>query len=92
MLCELCNKNKATLSAIIDGAYHKYACYPCKASGAKVSSGHAVWSRGIDIQDHEADIQQPWGADGKPNPMFIRLYPVQAKAVFTEKQMRDANR
>jgi hypothetical protein len=48
--------------------------------------------RSIDAEDHEQDIQQPYGKDGKPNPMFIRLYPKQAKAVFTEKQMRDANR
>jgi hypothetical protein len=90
-ICEICKRNKASLSAIIQGVYYKFLCEDCKPA-PNVSSGHARWARDIDLQDHEADIQQPYGKDGKPNPHFIRLYPKQAKAVFSEKQMRDASR
>lgn len=67
--------------------YYKI-CSSCKPL-PKVSSGHARWSRTIDAEDHEADIQQPYGADGKPNATFVKLYPEQARAVFSEKQIKD---
>jgi hypothetical protein len=91
--CKNCKKNPSEVNAIINGVYYANLCKNCKAiiSGNTVSSGHARWNRSIDAEDHEQDIQQPYGKDGKPNPMFSRLYPKQAKAVFTEKQMRDAN-
>lgn len=58
----------------------------------KVSSGHAEWNRTIDMQDHEADIQQPYNKDGTINTRFAKLYPKQAKALFTEVELRNANR
>lgn len=95
MICDVCHKRKAEVSAIVNGSYYKNLCKPCKAQlsmGQMPNSGHARWARDIDLQDHEADIQQPWGKDGKPNAQFIRLYPKQAAAVFTKQQMRDASR
>lgn len=64
----------------------------CKLSNATVSSGHANWSRTIDVEDHEADIQQPYNSDGTINTRFAKLYPKQAKALFTPVQLREAER
>lgn len=90
MLCEICKTNSSDCAAVIKGVYYKNLCFFCKMSGNAVSSGHAVWSRGIDLQDHEADIQQPWNADGTINTRFVKLYPKQAKHLFTEEQIRNA--
>ena len=94
MTCSICEKNTATRSAVIDGEYYANICeadFTQLQSGQTVSSGAADWNRTIDAEDHEADMQQPF-ANGKPNPKFIAAYPSQAKRLFTEEQMRDANR
>lgn len=78
---------------MIQGTYYPNLCAGCKASlstGQSASSGHARWSRTIDAEDHEADIQQPFNKDGTPNGKFVRLYPEQARAVMTDEQMRKA--
>lgn len=90
MKCQICKINKATLSAIINGVYYKNLCASCKPL-TRVSSGHARWARDIDIQDNEAEIQQPYNADGTVNTRFAKLYPEQARAIFTEEQIRQAN-
>lgn len=90
-LCEKCKKNKATSSAIVQGIYYQYICNSCKAR-PQVSSGAARWNRTIDAEDHEAEIQQPYNADGSINAGFAKMYPKQAKAIFSDKQIRDANR
>lgn len=87
--CAICKTNPATISAIIDGVYYKALCASCKPL-PKVSSGHARWQRDIDVIDHEADIQQPYNSDGSINAKFAKLYPKQAKALFSDKQIRDA--
>lgn len=87
MLCEVCHRNNSSLSAVIDGVYYKHVCYTCRASNSRVSSGHARWARGIDVEDSEADIQQPWNSDGTPNKRFIQLYPEQAKALWSQEEM-----
>ncbi len=92
MLCELCEKNKSSVSAILNGTYYKNLCTECKLSNNKVSSGHAVWSRGVDLEDHEHEIQQPYNADGSINTRFAKLYPKQAKALFTSEELRNAER
>lgn len=88
MLCENCQKKPAELGVVLDGVYRKL-CYGCKPK-PQVSSGHARWSRGIDLEDHEADIQQPYNADGSVNTRFAKFYPKQAKAIFTDEQLRRA--
>ena len=92
MLCELCEKNPSSASAILNGTYYKNICNDCKLSNNRVSSGHAVWQRGIDVENHEADIQQPYNSDGSINTRFAKLYPKQAKSLFTPEQLREAER
>jgi len=92
MLCELCEKNKSSVSAILNGTYYKNLCTDCKLSNNKVSSGHATWERSIDVEDSQFDIMQPWGSNGKPNPDFIKAYPEQSAAVFTQEEMEKALR
>lgn len=92
-ICEKCKKNPSSHSAIVAGIYYKHLCDDCKIDLGKnqtPSSGHARWSRGIDLEDHEADIQQPWNADGTPNARFAKMYPKQAHAVLTEDELRKA--
>lgn len=95
-ICENCKKNPSNLSAIIQGVYYADLCYDCKtdltANISAVSSGHARWSRSVDLEDHEHEIQQPYNKDGTPNTRFMKLYPEQAKALFSEEDMRNANR
>ncbi len=93
MKCSECKTNEATIRAMIQGEYYPNLCAGCKdalSAGQGVSSGHARWSRTVDAEDHEADIQQPRNKDGTPNRRFIRLYPQQAAAVLTEEEMRKA--
>ena len=90
--CDICHQNSSSCSAIVDGVYYKDVCDSCKLLNNKVSSGHATWSRSIDVEDNEAEIQQPYNADGTINTRFAKLYPTQAKALFTEEQLRNAER
>lgn len=93
MKCTQCKTNEATIRAMIQGTYYPDLCSGCKAklsTGQAVSSGHARWARSVDAEDHELDIQQPYNKDGTPNGKFIRAYPEQAAALFTEEQMRKA--
>lgn len=90
--CSKCTKRDATAAGIVKGVYYKDICQSCLNEQNVVSSGHARWSRSIDAEDHEADIQQPWNADGTINTRFAKLYPRQAKAVFTPEELDRANR
>jgi len=90
-LCERCLRNPSTGSAILSGRYFRDICKDCVSLSVIVSSGDARWQRTIDAEDHEADIQQPWNSDGTINTRFAKLYPKQAAALFTEKEIRDAN-
>lgn len=92
MKCEICLTNPASLSAVIGGTYFKHVCVGCNAGKAQVSSGHARWLRSVDAEDHEAEIQQPYNADGTINTRFAKLYPRQAAALFSEDDLRKANR
>lgn len=80
------------MSAIIDGVYHKNVCGTCNAKANVVSSGHARWARSIDAEDREADVQQPYNADGSINVRFAKMHPVQAKALFTSEEIAKADR
>lgn len=88
--CEICHDNVGTFSAIIDEIYYKNLCLKCKSKNIKISSGHARWARSVDLEDHEADIMQPFNADGSINTRFAKLYPKQAAELFDQQQLRDA--
>lgn len=91
--CSECLREDGSITAVIQGRYYPSLCGACKArlnAGQAVSSGAARWSRTIDLEDHEADIQQPHNADGTPNGRFCRLYPDKAKYLFTDEQIRRA--
>lgn len=90
-LCERCDKNPATNSAIIQGIYYQHICKGCMVS-PQVSSGAARWDRTIDMEDSQFDVMQPYSANGKINPEFVKAYPKQSKAIFTQKEMDDAIR
>lgn len=91
--CSVCKTNPSELSAVVSGVFYKDLCRDCKAllhKGQSPSSGHARWERSIDAEDHEGDIQQPYNADGTINVKFAKLYPKQAKELFSEEQIRNA--
>jgi len=88
-VCETCKIRTASIGIIIGDKYHN-VCAECKPL-PRVSSGHARWSRGIDIEDREADVQQPYNKDGSINTRFAKLYPKQAKALFSDDDIRKAN-
>jgi hypothetical protein len=93
--CSECKTADSTIRAMIQGTYYPNLCADCKAllsAGQSISSGHARWSRTVDTEDHSFDIIQPYGADGKPNADFIKTYPQQSSAIFSEKEMSDAVR
>lgn len=91
-VCDLCQINPPTRSAVVDGEYCESLCDSCLLVNNKVSSGDARWSRTIDTEDHQADLMQPHNADGSVNTDFVKLYPKQAKAVFTSEQITKAMR
>lgn len=91
--CESCLKNKSSgVSAIVNSVYYRQICSDCLTRARQVSSGYARWSRGIDLEDHEHEIMQPYNADGTINTRFAKLYPKQAKTLYTDGELRDANR
>lgn len=88
--CQRCKIQASTGSAIVNGQYYANVCSACRLQLTTIqmpSSGHAEWSRRIDAEDHEGDIAQPW-KNGKPNPLFVRLYPDKARHLFSEEEMR----
>lgn len=91
-LCEICGINSGTVSSVISGVYYKSVCSSCNGKSATVSSGHARWSRSVDVEDHQADLLQPHNADGSINAEFCKRYPQQSKAVFTDEQIVKALR
>jgi len=89
-LCQICKVKPSTGGVIENSVYIKDICSDCK-SMPQVSSGHARWARSIDVEDFEKDIQQPHNADGTINTKFARLYPKQARALFSDEQIRKAS-
>lgn len=61
-------------------------------ANSKVSSGHAEWERGRDLEDHQFDLAQPYNSDGSINVDFARVYPDKAKAIFSDDELNKAMR
>jgi hypothetical protein len=92
--CELCD-NDANKSAVIGDYYYRNLCMSCFAnliSGQSVSSGHAEYNRGRDIEENEAAIIQPYNGDGSISTEFIHLYPERARSMWSEEQIDAATR
>lgn len=92
MKCDLCHTHQASKSGIVQSVFYKHICEVCLAGAAQVSSGHARWQRGMDVEDHAFDLAQPWNADGTPNADFIKAYPKQSLSVFTKDELAAAVR
>lgn len=94
-LCTRCGRNPITGSIVVNGVYYADICNACKLllNPPKISSGDARLHRVLDLEDHLADVQQPYNADGTINVQFARMYPRQAKAAgITDEQLRRASR
>lgn len=88
--CEVCGDETVIIGAVVNGKYYRCICHKCLSKSRQISSGHADWERGRDLEDHEHEIQQPWNADGTINTRFAKLYPKQAKSLFTDEELRKA--
>jgi hypothetical protein len=84
-ICLRCQSRSSDVSGIIAGVYYKELCRFCLLP--QVSSGEASYNRQRDLEDHLADIAQPY-VGGKPNPDFIRIYPDKARAMFSADELR----
>lgn len=94
MRCEVCKLKQETKSSIIGDIYYKRICAGCYNRLMEThspSSGQAAYNRDRDFEDHEADIRQPY-SHGHADKDFIRLYPETAKKMFTEDEIREAER
>jgi len=88
--CDICQVPNQTRTAVVCNKYYKNVCQRCLTP--TINSGHARWSRTIDMEDHEQDVQQPYNKDGSVNVKFAQMYPEQAKAVFSQEQIDSAVR
>jgi hypothetical protein len=83
-ICESCKQPKVNLkTALVGGIYYGNVCPDCLGDEAdEVSSNAAGYDRRRGYEDNAQDTVQPYDANG-PNSEFARLYPNQAKKVFT---------
>ena len=91
MRCKSCKQAEAAVSGVVKGEYVSNVCRDCfqsKLTDQRISSGHADYMRSRDVEDHEADIVQPYTKDGTPAPQFIQLYPERAMKMFSEQELR----
>lgn len=94
MKCEVCQQPKQTKTSIIDGKYYQSICHSCYeklVSHETASSGQAGYNRDRDAEEHEADTRQPY-SNGQPDKEFIRLYPEQAKTMFSPDEIARSER
>lgn len=91
MKCLKCNLRISSRSGIIKGEYYPELCDWCVVSGQGESSGAASYNRQRDLEDHNADMVQPY-AGGLPNPEFVKLYPERARQLFSETELDSAVR
>lgn len=90
MKCDTCSLDKPHMrGAIINGKYGQH-CLDCLGEEQRGASGQsAAAARDKDREDNAADLVQPWDAKGKANRDFARLYPDQAKEMFSESELKE---
>lgn len=94
MQCDVCHKQRDTVSAILEGVYYSDICRPCISSlepNDRLSAGHQGWAQRRDYEDVADDTVQPYNASG-PNPEFYRLYPKQSEKILTKDEIEEVRR
>lgn len=89
MICSGCAVDKSTQTAVIRGQFGVY-CKSCISTvdrhSSAASAGH---SRQVDREIHAKDLLQPWNLDNTPNREFIRVYPDQAKDMYSREELEN---
>lgn len=86
-LCDSCQSKPGIRNGVLEGKFGFY-CSPC-LSGQTSSGQSAQWLRDRDSEDHREDLVQPWHPDGSANSEFYRLYPDEAKEMFSEEELEE---
>ena len=88
-LCHSCQKNKPnTKTAIVNDVYYPHICRSCLGY-EDISDGAASYARRRDYEDNAQDTIQPYDAAGNPRLEFLRLYPVQARRVYSKEVVEE---
>lgn len=90
-LCQICKLYPAEKAGIIKDIYYKNVCQTCINMSFNVSAGLASYNRARDLEEHEADIRQPYSG-GKPDSQFIHLYPERARELWSAEEIDRATR
>lgn len=87
--CDGCNKVAELTGAVLGGRFGHY-CAGCIAGAVRNDDPRlAQYERDRDLDAHAADILTPWTQRGKPHKDFIRLYPEEAKQIFTKEELEN---
>ena len=86
--CLSCRKNKGTATAVVEGIYYRNICNSCLGR-EEISSNAASYARRRDYEDNAQDTIQPYDAGGNPRVEFLRLYPIQARRVYSKEVVEE---
>lgn len=86
-MCDGCNQDKPTVSAVINGRFGSYCPACLQALQRTAHPGSAQYARDRDRDAHEVDLLQPWDSKGNPSKDFIREYPDEARDTFTQEEL-----
>lgn len=89
MVCDKClQPTQITVSSVLGGKFGQYCtnCYEANTRPANAAS--ASYNRDRDREAHEGDMVQPW-VNGRANREFHRLYPDQAREMFSKEELRE---
>lgn len=90
--CYSCHKEKPNMvTAMINSVYYPLICRQCLGAD-ETSSLAAAHNRYRDYEDNAQDTIQPYDSAGNANPEFLRLYPVQAKRVYSAEVIESLKR
>lgn len=89
--CQICKLYPAEKAGIIKDTYYRNVCQNCINMSFNVSAGLASYNRARDLEEHEADIMQPYEG-GLPSKRFIHLYPERSRELWSEDQINQSIR
>lgn len=88
-LCNSCLTEKPnTVTAVVNGMYYPRVCHKCLGKD-ETSSNAAGYDRRRGYEDNAQDTVQPYDAAGNARLEFLRLYPVQARRVFSREVVEE---